>query len=71
MLSLLINLENQHNVNLEYLEYSNVQEVKDDPVYSIALGAKVLAEKWKIERSIKDVTQMNASLQIEFMLLML
>ena len=73
-----INLENQHNVNLERLGYSlkvanaaglkdpvysNGQAVKDDPDYSVSLGARGLAEKLKIEQSIKDVAQLNASLQ--------
>ncbi|TNV20849.1 LPS O-antigen length regulator [Buttiauxella sp. B2] len=73
-----INLKNQHNVNLERLGYSlqvanaaglkdpvysNGQAVKDDPDYSVSLGAKGLAEKLKIEQSIKDVAQMNASVQ--------
>lgn len=73
-----INLQNQHNVNLERLGYSlqvanaaglkdpvysNGQAVKDDPDYSVSLGAKGLAEKLKIEQSIKDVAQLNASVQ--------
>lgn len=73
-----INLQNQHNVNLERLGYSlqvanaaglkdpvysSGQAVKDDPDYSVSLGAKGLAEKLKIEQSIKDVAQLNASVQ--------
>ncbi|KFC78547.1 LPS O-antigen length regulator Wzz(fepE) [Buttiauxella agrestis] len=73
-----VNLQNQHNVNLERLGYSlqvanaaglekpvysNGQAVKDDPDYSVSLGSKGLTEKLKIEQSIKDVAQMNASLQ--------
>lgn len=73
-----INLENQHNVNIERLGYSlqvanaagltkpvysNGQAVKDDPDYSVALGANGLAEKLKIEQSIKDVAQLNVSVQ--------
>ena len=72
------NLENQHNVKLERLGYSlqvanaaglkdpvysNGQAVKDDPDYSISLGANGLAEKLKIEESIKDVAQLNAGIQ--------
>lgn len=71
-------LENEHNINLRRLGYSlqvanaagikkpvysNGQAVKDDPDYSVALGADGLAEKLKIEQSIKDVAALNASLQ--------
>ena len=71
-------LENQHNVNVRRLGYSlqvanaagikkpvysNGQAVKDDPDYSVALGADGLAEKLKIEQSIKDVAELNASMQ--------
>jgi LPS O-antigen subunit length determinant protein (WzzB/FepE family) len=73
-----VNLQNQHKVNLERLGYSlqvataaglkepvysNGQAVKDDPDYSVSLGSKGLAEKLKIEESIKDVAQLNASIQ--------
>lgn len=72
------NLQNQHNINVERLGYSlqvanaaglknpvysNGQAVKDDPDYSVALGANGLAEKLKIEQSIKDVAQLNVSVQ--------
>ncbi|EPE7490537.1 LPS O-antigen length regulator Wzz(fepE) [Cronobacter universalis] len=43
--------------------YSNGQAVKDDPDYSIALGADGLAQKLAIERSITDVTALNAAIQ--------
>jgi len=43
--------------------YSNGQAVKDDPDYSIALGADGLAQKLEIERSIKDVSALNAAIQ--------
>lgn len=71
-------LENQHKINVERLGYSlqvanaaglknpvysNGQAVKDDPDYSVSLGANGLAEKLKIEESIKDVAQLNASVQ--------
>ncbi len=71
-------LENQHNVNVQRLGYSlqvanaagikkpvysNGQAVKDDPDYSVALGADGLAEKLKIEQSIKDVAELNTSMQ--------
>lgn len=73
-----INLENQHKVNIQRLGYSlevanaagikkpvysNGQAVKDDPDYSVALGADGLAEKLKIESSLKDVSELNASVQ--------
>ncbi|MEL4012720.1 LPS O-antigen length regulator Wzz(fepE) [Dryocola clanedunensis] len=71
-------LENEHNVNLQRLGYSlqvasaagikkpvysNGQAVKDDPDYSVALGSDGLAEKLKIEESIKDVAQLNVAVQ--------
>lgn len=71
-------LENQHKVNIQRLGYSlqvanaaglknpvysNGQAVKDDPDYSVSLGANGLAEKLKIEKSIKDVAQLNAAVQ--------
>lgn len=71
-------LENQHNIKVERLGYSlqvanaagikkpvysNGQAVKDDPDFSVALGADGLAEKLKIEQSIKDVSELNAALQ--------
>lgn len=40
--------------------YSNGQAVQDDPDYSITLGADGIAEKLKIEKSIADVTRLNA-----------
>ncbi|EJF30855.1 LPS O-antigen length regulator Wzz(fepE) [Enterobacter sp. Ag1] len=72
------NLENQHKVNIQRLGYSlevanaagikkpvysNGQAVKDDPDYSVALGADGLAEKLKIESALKDVAELNASVQ--------
>ncbi len=71
-------LENEHNINVQRLGYSlqvanaagikkpvysNGQAVKDDPDYSVVLGADGLTEKLKIEQSIKDVAQLNASMQ--------
>ncbi|RPH27248.1 LPS O-antigen length regulator [Buttiauxella warmboldiae] len=73
-----VNLENQHKVKLERLGYSlqvanaaglaapvysSGQAVKDDPDYSVSLGANGLAEKLKIEQSIKDVAQLNPAIQ--------
>ncbi|HDL7926881.1 TPA: LPS O-antigen length regulator Wzz(fepE) [Yersinia enterocolitica] len=43
--------------------YSNGQAVKDDLDYPVSLGSDGLAEKLKIERSIKDVTQLDLSVQ--------
>ncbi|XES83554.1 LPS O-antigen length regulator Wzz(fepE) [Franconibacter pulveris] len=72
------NLVNQHNIAIQRLHYSlevanaagikkpvysNGQAVKDDPDYSIALGADGLAQKLEIERSIKDVSELNAAIQ--------
>lgn len=73
-----INLANQHKVNIQRLGYSlevanaagikkpvysHGQAVKDDPDYSVALGADGLAEKLKIESSLKDAAELNASVQ--------
>lgn len=73
-----VNLENQHKVKLARLGYSlqvanaaglkapvysNGQAVKDDPDYSVSLGANGLNEKLKIEQSIKDVAQMDTSMK--------
>lgn len=41
--------------------YSNGQALQDDPDYSITLGADGIAEKLKIEKSIADVTRLNAN----------
>jgi len=71
-------LENQHHIKVQRLVYSlqvanaagikkpvysNGQSVKDDPDYSVALGADGLTEKLKIEKSINDVAELNAQLQ--------
>lgn len=73
-----VHLINIHNTNLRRLNYSlevanaagikkpvysNGQAVKDDPDYSVALGADGIAQKLQIEKSLKDVTEMNADLQ--------
>ncbi len=70
-------LENARNVAIQRLNYSlaianaagikdpvysNGQAVKDDPDFSIALGARGLAEKLSIEKSIHDVAELNADL---------
>ena len=73
-----VRLTNIHNTNLQRLNYSlevanaagikkpvysNGQAVKDDPDYSVALGADGIAQKLQIEKSIKDVAQLNADFQ--------
>ena len=61
-----VRLTNVHNTNLQRLNYSlevanaagikkpvysNGQGIKDDPDYSVALGADGIAEKLRIEKS--------------------
>ena len=73
-----VNLETQHRVKLDRLGYSlqvanaaglkapvysNGHDIKDDPDFSVSLGSNGLSEKLKIEQSIKDVAQLDASLQ--------
>lgn len=73
-----VRLTNIHNTNLQRLNYSlevanaagikkpvysNGQAVKDDPDYSVALGADGIAQKLQIEKSLKDVAEMNADFQ--------
>lgn len=73
-----VNLDNQHKVKLERLGYSlqvanaaglkepvysRGQAIKDDPDYSVSLGAKGISEKLKIEESITDVSQLDASVK--------
>ncbi|WP_050862146.1 LPS O-antigen length regulator Wzz(fepE) [Enterobacter kobei] len=43
--------------------YSSGQAVKDDPDYSVALGADGIAQKLQIEKNLKDVTELNADFQ--------
>ncbi|NUD56443.1 LPS O-antigen length regulator, partial [Escherichia coli] len=67
-----------HNTNLQRLNYSlevanaagikkpvysNGQAVKDDPDYSVALGADGIAQKLQIEKNLKDVAELNADFQ--------
>ncbi|TAT62957.1 LPS O-antigen length regulator, partial [Enterobacter cloacae] len=69
---------NIHNTNLQRLNYSlevanaagikkpvysNGQAVKDDPDYSVALGADGIAQKLQIEKNLKDVSELNADFQ--------
>ena len=72
------NLVNQHNIAIQRLHYSlevanaagikkpvysNGQAVKDDPDYSVALGADGIAQKLQIEKNLKDVSELNADFQ--------
>ncbi|WP_318372223.1 LPS O-antigen length regulator Wzz(fepE) [Enterobacter sp.] len=43
--------------------YSNGQVVNDDPDFSIALGADGIQEKLKIEKSLSDISDLNAELR--------
>lgn len=43
--------------------YSNGQVVNDDPDFSIALGADGIQEKLKIEKSLRDISDLNAELR--------
>lgn len=43
--------------------YSNGQSVKDDPDFSIALGADGIARKLEIEKALQDVAELNAGLR--------
>ncbi|KOC90499.1 LPS O-antigen length regulator Wzz(fepE) [Winslowiella iniecta] len=69
--------ENAHQVKLQRLNYalsiansaglkhpswSNGSSIKDDPDYSVTLGANGLLRKLEIERSLQDVAQLNPDL---------
>ena len=73
-----VRLTNLHNSTIHRLNYSlevanaagikkpvfsNGQAVKDDPDYSVALGADGIAQKLAIEKSLKDVAELNADFQ--------
>jgi len=73
-----VRLTNIHNTNLQRLNYSlevanaagikkpvysNGQAVKDDPDYSVALGADGIAQKLQIEKNLKDISELNADFQ--------
>lgn len=73
-----VRLTNIYNTNLQRLNYSlevanaagikkpvysNGQAIKDDPDYSVALGADGIAQKLQIEKNLKDVTELNADFQ--------
>lgn len=73
-----VRLTNVHNITIHRLNYSlevanaagikkpvfsNGQAVKDDPDYSVTLGADGIAQKLAIEKSLKDVAELNADFQ--------
>lgn len=73
-----VRLTNLHNITIQRLNYSlevanaagikkpvfsNGQAVQDDPDYSVALGADGIAQKLAIEKSLKDVAELNADFQ--------
>ncbi|HCB2206413.1 TPA: LPS O-antigen length regulator [Citrobacter farmeri] len=73
-----VKLKNQLDTNIQRLNYSleianaagikkpvysNGQAVKDDPDFSIALGADGIQRKLEIEKSVTDVAELNAELK--------
>lgn len=73
-----VKLKNQLDTNIKRLNYSleianaagikkpvysNGQAVKDDPDFSISLGADGIQRKLEIEKSVTDVADLNAELQ--------
>lgn len=73
-----VRLTNLHNITIHRLNYSlevanaagikkpvfsNGQAVKDDPDYSVTLGADGIAQKLAIEKSLNDVAELNADFQ--------
>lgn len=73
-----VKLKNQLDTNIKRLNYSleianaagikkpvysNGQAVKDDPDFSISLGADGIQRKLEIEKSVTDVAELNAELQ--------
>ncbi|OPX00339.1 LPS O-antigen length regulator Wzz(fepE) [Citrobacter sp. A316] len=73
-----VRLKNQLEANIQRLNYSleianaagikkpvysNGQAVKDDPDFSISLGADGIARKLEIEKSVTDVTEINGELR--------
>lgn len=72
------NLTNKYNNDIKRLEYSlavanaagikrpvfsNGQAVKDDPDYSVTLGADGISKKLEIEQHMTDITAMNTDIQ--------
>lgn len=73
-----VRLHNQLDANIQRLNYSleianaagikkpvysNGQAVKDDPDFSISLGADGIAQKLQIEKSVTDVAEINAEIR--------
>lgn len=73
-----VKLKNQLDTNIKRLNYSleianaagikkpvysNGQTIKDDPDFSISLGADGIQRKLEIEKSVTDVAELNAELQ--------
>lgn len=73
-----VGLRNQLDANIQRLNYSleianaagikkpvysNGQAVKDDPDFSISLGADGIAQKLQIEKSVTDVAEINAEIR--------
>lgn len=73
-----VKLRNQLNANIQRLNYSleianaagikkpvysNGQAVKDDPDFSISLGADGIRRKLEIEKSVTDVAELNAEIR--------
>ncbi len=73
-----VRLKNQLEANIQRLNYSleianaagikkpvysNVQAVKDDPDFSISLGADGIERKLEIEKSVTDVAEINGELR--------
>ena len=73
-----VKLKNQLDTNIQRLNYSleianaagikkpvhsNGQAVKDDPDFSISLGADGIQRKLEIEKSVTDVAELNAELK--------
>ncbi|EPR1452115.1 LPS O-antigen length regulator [Citrobacter koseri] len=73
-----VRLRNQLDANIQRLNYSleianaagikkpvysNGQAVKDDPDFSISLGADGIAQKLQIEKSVTDVAEINAEIR--------
>ena len=56
-------LEIANAVGIKKPVYSNGQAVKDDPDFSISLGADGIQRKLEIEKSVTDVAELNAELQ--------
>lgn len=73
-----VRLTNAHNIKIQRLNYSlevanaagikrpiysTGESVKDDPDYSVALGSDGIAQKLRIEKNLKDISELNADVQ--------